>query len=234
MKKKRQGKAAVAKPALLIAPALSGRSLHCTQRSKVKDRVGRRWRVRSFELTLRCARPSHHLLFFITSPTLFWLTTTSFQSPSSGSSSRNAVNMSEVYETPEWLSVSYPFGLLNDTVDRNRDWYYEQASKATKGLSFPELRIASRYALSMSLRLYQTGSKATEAELKSYWMGVARQVNNRRKTEAQASLEPLSANQALKFTAHFASQVPNGRSQPDGLQEFFGHTHKYRAEGKAC
>lgn len=141
--------------------------------------------------------------------------------------------MSEVYETPEWLSVSYPFDLLNDTVDRNRDWYYEQASKATKGLSFPELRIASRYALSMSFRLPQTGSKATQAKLQSYWKGVARQVNDRRKTEAQASLGVLSVDQTLTLKAHCGSQVPNGRSQSDGLQEFFGHTHKYRAAGKA-
>jgi len=99
--------------------------------------------------------------------------------------------MSEVYETPEWLSVSYPFGLLNDTVDRNRDWYYEQASKATKGLSFPETRVAERYALYMYTEFPETGSKATQAKLHSYWMGVKRQVAVRRKNEGKASEDPF-------------------------------------------
>jgi len=117
--------------------------------------------------------------------------------------------MSEVNEVPVWLSGSYPFDLLNDPDDHDRDWFYKQASKATKGLSFPELRIASRFALSMSTRLPQTGSKATQAKLQSYWKGVPRQVNGRRKTEAQASLEFLSVDQTLTYAAHFASQIPN-------------------------
>ena len=54
--------------------------------------------------------------------------------------------MLEVYEIPEWLSASYPSDLLNDTDEHERDWYYQQASKATKEFTFPELRIASRFA----------------------------------------------------------------------------------------
>lgn len=99
--------------------------------------------------------------------------------------------MSEVHEVPQWLSASYPYKLLNDTDEHARDWYYKKASDATQELSFPETRVAERYALYMYSEFPETGSKVTQATLHSYWMGVKRQAAVRRKNEGKANEDPF-------------------------------------------
>lgn len=99
--------------------------------------------------------------------------------------------MSQAYEIPDWIPAAYPADSLNDQENRNQDWFYRQANDATQELSFPETRVAERYALYMYTEFPETGSKATQAKLHSYWMGVKRQVAVRRKNEGKASEDPF-------------------------------------------